>query len=153
MVGNSAVGVYSTLYTVSSLSLMVWTAINASFYTVFVPRHGKPEKQNQKNFLWRCWECTLWSQFYLCTLPRKLWGFWRQQNTIKEFILCPHCRRCIFYCSVKFVFGYSGPFKENENDHDFFCDCSTVECCVELSHDQCIWFTWLPHIQHWFPIS
>ena len=31
MVGNSAVGVYSTLYTVSSLSLMVWTAINASF--------------------------------------------------------------------------------------------------------------------------
>ncbi len=50
MVGNSAVGVYSTLYTVSSLSLMVWTAINASFYTVFVPRHGKPEKQNQKTF-------------------------------------------------------------------------------------------------------
>ena len=31
MVGNSAVGIYSTLYTVSSLSLMVWTAINASF--------------------------------------------------------------------------------------------------------------------------
>mgnify|MGYP004525546335 FL=1 len=31
MVGNSAVGIYSTLYTVSSLSLMVWTAINSSF--------------------------------------------------------------------------------------------------------------------------
>ena len=31
MVDNAAVGVYSTLYTVSSLSLMVWTAINASF--------------------------------------------------------------------------------------------------------------------------
>ena len=29
--------------------------------------------------------------------------------------------------------------KENENDHDFFCNCSTAECCVELSHDQCIW--------------
>lgn len=31
MVGNSAVGIYGTLYTVSSISLMVWTAINASF--------------------------------------------------------------------------------------------------------------------------
>ena len=31
MVGNSAVGIYGTLYTVSSLSLMVWQAINASF--------------------------------------------------------------------------------------------------------------------------
>lgn len=31
MVNDSAVGIYSTLYTVSSLSLMVWTAINASF--------------------------------------------------------------------------------------------------------------------------
>ena len=31
MVDNSAVGIYSTLYTVSSISLMVWGAINASF--------------------------------------------------------------------------------------------------------------------------
>lgn len=31
MVNNSAVGIYSTLYTVSSLSLMVWQAIHASF--------------------------------------------------------------------------------------------------------------------------
>lgn len=31
MVGNSAVGIYSTLYTVSSMSLLVWSAINASF--------------------------------------------------------------------------------------------------------------------------
>ena len=31
MVDNSAVGVYSTLYTVSSLSLMLWQAIHASF--------------------------------------------------------------------------------------------------------------------------
>lgn len=31
MVGNSEVGIYSTLYTVSSLSLMVWSALNSSF--------------------------------------------------------------------------------------------------------------------------
>lgn len=31
MVDNSAVGIYSTLYTVSSLSLMVWSAIHSSF--------------------------------------------------------------------------------------------------------------------------
>lgn len=31
MVGESAVGIYSTLYTVSSISLMVWSAINSSF--------------------------------------------------------------------------------------------------------------------------
>lgn len=31
MIGTSAVGIYSTLYTVSSLSLLVWNAINASF--------------------------------------------------------------------------------------------------------------------------
>lgn len=31
MIGNSEVGIYSTLYTVSSLSTMVWGAINSSF--------------------------------------------------------------------------------------------------------------------------
>lgn len=31
MVNNSAVGIYGTLYTVSSLSLLVWQAINSSF--------------------------------------------------------------------------------------------------------------------------
>lgn len=31
MIGNSEVGIYSILYTVSSLSLMIWFAINASF--------------------------------------------------------------------------------------------------------------------------
>ena len=31
MVGNDAVGIYSTLYTVSSISLLVWSAINSSF--------------------------------------------------------------------------------------------------------------------------
>lgn len=31
MVSNSAVGIYSTLYTVSSLSMMLWQAIHASF--------------------------------------------------------------------------------------------------------------------------
>jgi O-antigen/teichoic acid export membrane protein len=31
MVNNGAVGIYSTLYTVSSISLLVWSAINASF--------------------------------------------------------------------------------------------------------------------------
>ncbi len=31
MVGNSEVGIYSTLYTVSSLSLLVWSAINSAF--------------------------------------------------------------------------------------------------------------------------
>lgn len=31
MVGNSAVGIYSTLYTVSSLSLLVWQAVHSSF--------------------------------------------------------------------------------------------------------------------------
>lgn len=31
MVNNSAVGVYSTLYTVSSISLMIWQAIHSSF--------------------------------------------------------------------------------------------------------------------------
>ena len=31
LVNNSAVGIYGTLYTVSSLSLLVWQAINASF--------------------------------------------------------------------------------------------------------------------------
>jgi len=31
MVGKSAVGIYGTLYTVSSISLLVWNALNASF--------------------------------------------------------------------------------------------------------------------------
>lgn len=50
MVGNSAVGVYSTLYTVSSLSLMVWTAINASFEP-YLYQTWKTRKAKSENFL------------------------------------------------------------------------------------------------------
>ena len=49
MVNNSAVGIYSTLYTVSSLSLMVWQAINASFIPYLFQNIEKRE-HNIKNF-------------------------------------------------------------------------------------------------------
>lgn len=45
MVDNSAVGIYSTLYTVSSLSLIVWQAINASFVPFLFDNIDKPEKE------------------------------------------------------------------------------------------------------------
>ena len=48
MVGNSAVGVYSTLYTVSSLSLMVWTAINASFEPYLYQNMENPKSKIKK---------------------------------------------------------------------------------------------------------
>ena len=48
MVGNSAVGVYSTLYTVSSLSLMVWTAINASFTPYLYQNMENPKSRIRK---------------------------------------------------------------------------------------------------------
>ena len=48
MVGNSAVGVYSTLYTVSSLSLMVWTAINASFVPYLYQNMETPKSKIKK---------------------------------------------------------------------------------------------------------
>ena len=48
MVGNSAVGVYSTLYTVSSLSLMVWTAINASFTPYLYQNMENPKSKIRK---------------------------------------------------------------------------------------------------------
>lgn len=44
MVDNSAVGIYSTLYTVSSLSLIVWQAINASFVPFLFENIDKTEK-------------------------------------------------------------------------------------------------------------
>ena len=44
MVGNSAVGIYSTLYTVSSLSLIIWTAINSSFIPYLYENIEKLEK-------------------------------------------------------------------------------------------------------------
>lgn len=47
MVGNSAVGIYSTLYTVSSLSLIIWQAINASFIPFLYENLEKPEKRNE----------------------------------------------------------------------------------------------------------
>ena len=46
MVGNSAVGVYSTLYTVSSL--MVWTAINASFEPYLYQNMENPKSKIRK---------------------------------------------------------------------------------------------------------
>lgn len=44
MIDNSAVGIYSTLYTVSSLSLIVWQAINASFVPFLFENIDKPGK-------------------------------------------------------------------------------------------------------------
>ncbi len=44
MVGNREVGIYSTLYTVSSLSLIVWSAINASFVPFLYENLSKPKK-------------------------------------------------------------------------------------------------------------
>lgn len=48
MIGNSAVGIYSTLYTVSSLSVMVWSAINASFVPYLYQNIGKNNKKIKK---------------------------------------------------------------------------------------------------------
>ena len=45
MVGNSAVGIYGTLYTVSSLSLLIWQSINASFVPYLFDNIDKPEKK------------------------------------------------------------------------------------------------------------
>lgn len=47
MVGNSEVGIYSTLYTVSSISLIVWNAINSSFIPFLYENMNKPEKYPQ----------------------------------------------------------------------------------------------------------
>lgn len=44
MVGNSAVGIYSTLYTISSMSLILWTAINTSFIPYLYENISKTEK-------------------------------------------------------------------------------------------------------------
>ena len=48
MVDNSAVGIYSTLYTVSSISLIVWSAINASFVPYLYQNIDKPENNIKK---------------------------------------------------------------------------------------------------------
>ncbi|MDF2544550.1 MAG: repeat unit transporter, partial [Herbinix sp.] len=45
LVGNDAVGIYSTLYTVSSISLLVWAAINASFIPYLYENIGKKENK------------------------------------------------------------------------------------------------------------
>ena len=47
MVGNSEVGIYSTLYTVSSLSLIIWQAINSSFIPYLYDNFEKKEKRNE----------------------------------------------------------------------------------------------------------
>lgn len=45
MVGNSAVGIYSTLYSVSSIAQLVWGALNASFIPYLYQNLEKPEKR------------------------------------------------------------------------------------------------------------
>ena len=47
MVGNSEVGIYSTLYTVSSLSLIIWQAINSSFIPYLYDNFEKKEKRKE----------------------------------------------------------------------------------------------------------
>lgn len=48
MVNNSAVGIYSVLYSASSLFTMVWTAINASFVPYLYQNIGKRNKDIKK---------------------------------------------------------------------------------------------------------
>lgn len=45
MVGNDAVGIYSVLYTVSSISLIIWSAINSSFVPFLFEGIEKEEKK------------------------------------------------------------------------------------------------------------
>ena len=45
MVGDSAVGIYGTLYSVSSLSLLVWSAINGSFVPYLYQNIGVNDKK------------------------------------------------------------------------------------------------------------
>ena len=45
MVGNDAVGIYRTLYTVSSISLLVWSAINSSFIPYLYQNIEKKENK------------------------------------------------------------------------------------------------------------
>ena len=46
MVGNREVGLYSILYSGSSISLILWSAINSSFIPFLFENVDKPEKQN-----------------------------------------------------------------------------------------------------------
>lgn len=48
MVNDSAVGIYSTIYTVSSLSLIVWSSINASFVPYLYQNIGIHNKKIKK---------------------------------------------------------------------------------------------------------
>lgn len=51
MVGSGAVGIYGVLYTVSSISLLVWNSINASFVPFLFENIEKPEKRRKIQFL------------------------------------------------------------------------------------------------------
>lgn len=46
MIGKSAVGIYGTLYSVSSLSLIVWGAINTSFIPFLYDNLDNPDKES-----------------------------------------------------------------------------------------------------------
>ena len=76
MVGNSAVGVYSTLYTVSSLSLMVWTAINASFGPYLYQNMENPKSKIKKLSM---------SMLGMYSLVAILFEFLRLKNTTKVY--------------------------------------------------------------------
>ncbi|MFR2451485.1 MAG: polysaccharide biosynthesis C-terminal domain-containing protein [Clostridia bacterium] len=52
MVNDSAVGIYSTLYTVSSLSLMIWQAIHASFVPFLFKNIGQEKNDIKKISGW-----------------------------------------------------------------------------------------------------
>lgn len=47
MIGKSEVGIYSTLYTVSSISLMVWGAINSSFIPFLYQNINQDDKREK----------------------------------------------------------------------------------------------------------
>lgn len=46
LIGNSEVGIYSILYTISSLSLLAWSAINSSFVPYLFKNINNPDKHS-----------------------------------------------------------------------------------------------------------
>ena len=101
MVGNDAVGIYSTLYTVSSISLLVWTAINSSFIPYLYQNIEKKENRIKELSL------ALMGSYAIIAVMLTFLAPEIVKILAGDLYYATYCSRSVFNFCIKYVFEFT----------------------------------------------
>ena len=132
MVNNSAVGIYRTLYTVSSISLMVWQAIHSSFVPYLFKSLESKNTGIKKIFL-QLMVLYAGGVVVLTYLAPEIVRILATEEYYEAiYIMPPYCCRRVFYRFCQYLFGHSSVLQENKVCNVSGCDCRLGKSCIKL---------------------